>query len=148
MIIGDIEGVIVTPQKIIEVVGGDVFHAMKSDDPGYRGFGEAYFSTIEYGFIKAWKRHSVMTLNLVVPVGAVQFVIYDDRLGKTNSEVFQDVILSKENYCRLTVPPMVWLGFQGLDKDTSVVLNMASIRHDPNESERKAVEEIKFDWRL
>ncbi len=36
-----IDGVIVTPLKIINVPGGDVFHALKKDDPGFTDFGEA-----------------------------------------------------------------------------------------------------------
>ena len=42
-----IEGVIFTPLSIIDTEGGDVLHAMKSGDPGFFGFGESYFSTIE-----------------------------------------------------------------------------------------------------
>ena len=67
----------VTPLKRISVTGGDVLHAMKKSDPGYVDFGEAYFSLVEFGTIKAWKRHLQMTLNLVVPIGEVQFVLMD-----------------------------------------------------------------------
>lgn len=38
-----IEGVIVTPLKQIYNPRGDVWHAMKCSDPGFDGFGEAYF---------------------------------------------------------------------------------------------------------
>ena len=74
-----IEGLMVTRLNIIGVDGGDVLHAMKSFEHGYDGFGEAYFSTIESGIIKGWKRHREMVLNLVVPIGAVRFVAFDDR---------------------------------------------------------------------
>ena len=65
------EGVTVHPLKHIVVPKGDIYHALKSTDEGYVGFGEAYFSQIEHGAAKGWKRHNRMTLNLVVPVGAV-----------------------------------------------------------------------------
>ena len=68
----------VTPLKRIPVDGGDVLHAIKNGDLGYAGFGEAYFSIVELGTIKAWKRHLRMTLNLVVPVGQVIFVFVDE----------------------------------------------------------------------
>ena len=67
----------VTPLKRVSVAGGDVLHAMKKSDTGYVDFGEAYFSLVEFGAIKAWKRHLQMTLNLVVPIGEVQFVLMD-----------------------------------------------------------------------
>lgn len=148
MIKGEIEGVIITPQKIIDVSGGDVLHAMKCDDPGFISFGEAYFSSIEYGAIKAWKRHREMTLNLVVPVGAIRFIMFDDRVVMPSYVFYQDVILSKENYCRLTVPPMIWLGFQSVSKETSILLNISSIPHDPEEVDRKSIEEVDFFWSL
>lgn len=98
MIKSDIDGVILTPQKIISVDGGNVLHAMKRDDPGYTTFGEAYFSTVKSQVIKAWKRHRRMTLNIVVPVGSIRFIIVDDRNIKASKPHYQEVILSKDNY--------------------------------------------------
>ena len=100
-----IDGVLLTQQKIINVSGGDVFHGVKVSDLGFDGFGEAYFSTIEFGAIKGWKRHRLMTLNLLVPIGEIKFVIYDDRPASTTNGLFQEVTLSPSNYCRLTIPP-------------------------------------------
>ena len=135
---------IITPLDIIKVNKGDVMHAMKSDDPGFSGFGEAYFSVVSYNAIKAWKRHHEMTLNLVVPVGKIRFVLFDDR--KASNTQFQEVIISKDNYCRLTVPPMVWIGFQGLSDNGSMLLNIADIEHNPHEVDKKNIEQIEFNW--
>jgi dTDP-4-dehydrorhamnose 3,5-epimerase len=139
-----IDGVILTPLDIIQTHGGNVMHAMKGSSPGYSKFGEAYFSQVHNGAVKAWKRHKRMVLNLVVPVGEIRFVLFDDRY--TSSGQFQEVILSKDNYCRLTVPPMIWMGFQGLDSDVSLLLNIADIEHLPQESDRKKIDSIKFEW--
>jgi dTDP-4-dehydrorhamnose 3,5-epimerase len=142
-----VDGVLITPLKRICVPGGDVLHAMKSSDVGYVNFGEAYFSTVEKGSIKGWKRHRDMTLNLIVPVGIVRFIIYDDRDNFNTKQKFQEVVLSKEgNYCRLTVPPMVWLGFQGLAGATSTILNIANFEYSGDEVDRKDLDEIKFNW--
>jgi dTDP-4-dehydrorhamnose 3,5-epimerase len=135
---------IITPLDIIKVNKGDVMHAMKSDDPGFSGFGEAYFSVVSYNAIKAWKRHHVMTLNQVVPVGKIRFVLFDDR--KASNTQFQEVIISKDNYCRLTVPPMVWIGFEGLSDNGSMLLNIADIQHNPHEVDKKNIEQIEFNW--
>lgn len=142
-----INGVNITPLSIIDTKGGDVLHAMKMSDHGYSGFGEAYFSTIEPQAIKGWKRHKQMVLNLVVPVGTVRFILFDDRDNQDNVNHFQEVTLSIENgYSRLTIPPMIWVGFQGLGLQTSLVLNIANIEHSPEEVERKELAEIKFNW--
>jgi dTDP-4-dehydrorhamnose 3,5-epimerase len=142
-----INGVNITPLSIIDTKGGDVLHAMKMSDHGYSGFGEAYFSTIEPQAIKGWKRHKQMVLNLVVPVGTVRFILFDDRDNQDNVNHFQEVTLSVENgYSRLTIPPMIWVGFQGLGLQTSLVLNIANIEHSSEEVERKELTEIKFNW--
>ena len=139
-----IDGVILTPLNIINTPGGNVMHAMKGSSPGFSKFGEAYFSQVHTGAVKAWKRHKRMVLNLVVPVGEIRFVLFDDRY--TSSGQFQEVILSKDRYFRLTVPPMIWMGFQGLDSDVSLLLNIADIEHTPLESDRKTIDSIKFEW--
>jgi dTDP-4-dehydrorhamnose 3,5-epimerase len=142
-----INGVNITPLSIIDTKGGDVLHAMKISDHGYSGFGEAYFSTIEPDAIKGWKRHKQMVLNLVVPVGTVRFILFDDRDNQDNVNQFQEVTLSIEDgYSRLTIPPMIWVGFQGLGLQKSLVLNIANIEHSPEEVERTELAEIKFNW--
>ena len=93
-----IDGVMFTPLSIIDTKGGDVLHAMKSGDPGFNGFGESYFSTIIPGAIKGWKLHNEMVLNLVVPVGCIRFVIFDDRKGSKTEGEFSEFLLSRKNY--------------------------------------------------
>jgi dTDP-4-dehydrorhamnose 3,5-epimerase len=140
-----IKDVLITYLDVIDTPGGNVMHGMKKTSTGYVGFGEAYFSQINDGVIKAWKRHREMTLNLIVPVGKIKFVLFDD----TNSTgQFQEIIVSKSNYCRLTVPPMVWVGFQGLSSNGSVLLNIADIEHNPNEVDRLETEKINYDWSI
>lgn len=139
-----IEGVIVTHLDIINTPGGDVMHGMKKTSVGYAGFGEAYFSQVGKGEIKAWKRHKKMTLNLVVPVGEIKFVLFDDRA--VSNTLFQEVIISKDKYYRLTVPPMIWMGFKGLSDGDSMLLNIANIEHDQYEVDKKRIEQIEFNW--
>lgn len=138
--------IIKTELDIIKTPGGNVLHAMKSSDQGFVGFKEAYFSEIESDEIKAWKKHKEMTLNLVVPIGLVKFVFIDDRKN-TKGQIHQ-FILSKKNYCRLTVPPKFWMGFKGLSESKSLVLNLADFEHDPQEVDRKSLEEIDYDWSI
>ncbi len=142
-----LEGLILTPLKQIAHPKGDIFHAMKSIDAGFNGFGEAYFSEVLYGEVKGWKKHRDMVLNLVVPQGAVRFVAYDDRPSSSTNGSFYEVELSTENYYRLTVPNGIWLAFQGVGESRNLLLNMASIPHDPKESEVCDIDDIKFGWK-
>jgi len=125
---------------IIPTIGGDVLHAMRQSDAGCEGFGEAYFSWVTSGKVKGWKRHKLMTMNIVVPVGRVRFVFY------TTEHMCRVEEIGADRYVRITVPPGIWFGFQGLVEQQSLVLNIANILHDPNEVERLELSKIKHDW--
>ncbi len=133
-----VNGVLLTPLTQIFHPKGDVYHAMKKSDPGFGGFGEAYFSTIHKGDIKGWKKHTQMTLNLVVPLGEIEFVIY-------NGTDFFSTKLSQTNYQRLTVAPNLWVAFRGID-ETNILLNLANMEHDPSEALNLVLDEISYAW--
>jgi len=146
-LINEIDGVLITELKRILTPGGDVFRAMKTCDPGYTGFGEAYFSTINPNSVKPWKRHNRMTLNLIVISGSVRFILHDDRAESLPDGITKIVELGPDlNYARLTVPPGIWMAFKCLGEKPGLLLNLADIMHDPTETDRKALNEIEFDW--
>ena len=133
------DGLILTSLKQVYSPKGDIFHAMKKSDEGFYGFGEAYFSTIKPGEIKGWKKHEEMILNLIVIKGEIEFVAYDN-------DSFFNVKLSKNNYQRLTIKPNLWLAFRGLS-DENILLNLASIEHNKNESKNIDIGSFDYNWR-
>ena len=82
-----------------------------------------------------------MTMNVLVPLGQVRFVFR--FVGKSNFRVEE---IGVDRYARITVPPGIWFGFQGMAEPHSLVLNIANITHDPNEVERLSLQEIVYDW--
>lgn len=140
-----IKGIKVTPLKHIVTPKGDIFHAMKSTDDGYCGFGEAYFSEVYAGERKGWKRHNRYTLNLVVIRGAIRFIVYDDRENSdTNGQFFEITLSPKGNYARLTVEPGLWMAFEGVGEETSMLMDIIPEPHDPSEADRKDLNEIVY----
>ena len=136
-----LENILVSELKQIKTNGGDVLHALRKSDKGYEDFGEVYFSTIDPNSIKAWKRHSKMFMNLIVPIGQVRFVFYiDEKSGYRIEEI------GLNRYLRLTVPPGIWFGFKNLSEKTSYVMNISNIIHDPNEVENCPIDHIDFKW--
>jgi len=133
--------IISTDLSQIPAAGGDVFHAMKSTDLGYDGFGEAYFSWVDNKSVKAWKRHKNMTMNLIVPLGTIRFIFFE-----TDLSAYQEKKIGTDNYVRLTVPPGIWFGFQGVGLSNNLLLNIANIPHDPEEVEEKPINFFSFDW--
>jgi len=131
-----IEGVMITPLKQILDERGKVMHMLRSTDPHFVSFGEIYFSCVYPSVIKGWHLHKKIILNYAVPFGKIKFVLYDDReSSKTRGEI-QEIFLGPENYCLVTVPPLVWNGFKGVGIEMAIVANCASMAHDPNEIER------------
>lgn len=139
-----LDSIILTPLQRIPANGGDVLKVLTKEDPGFVAFGEAYISIVNPGAVKGWKRHREMTLNLVVPSGKVRVVFYDQT--ETRVPVFRIEEIGIDRYARITVPPKIWFGFQGIDTEPSLLLNIASIVHDPNESDRLDLSDITFNW--
>ena len=141
-----LDGMIATNTKIIASSDGSVMHGLKYSDNGFISFEEVYFSTVKCQAVKAWKYHKKMTLNLLVPVGKVLFVFYDNRKGSSTYKNFFKLILSQSPYNRVTVPPKIWFGFKGMNQGINLICNVSNLSHDPNELIRKNVDEIQFDW--
>ena len=101
--------VLKTPLKRFELRDGNVLRGVRCDDEGFLGFGEVYFSWINTGSIKAWKKHSKMIVNLVVPVGSIKLVCAERPEGP-----FKEFFVNENvNYVRITIPAGLWFGFKG-----------------------------------
>ncbi len=143
-----IEGVAVSPRRIIPDDRGKVMHHLKATDPEFEAFGEIYFSTVNPGVVKGWHLHHRMIINYVVPMGMIKLVLFDIREGSKTKGELQEIYLGQDNYVLVKVPPGVWNGFKGLGVTPSLVANCASIPHDPTEIERMDPHQsfIKYDW--
>jgi dTDP-4-dehydrorhamnose 3,5-epimerase len=126
---------VITKLEIIENPKGNIRRILKSGSENYSGFGEAYFTSIDFGLTKGWKRHLKMHMNLVVPVGMVKFHTYDG----VNYSAYE---IGEHKYMRLTIPPGIWVAFTGTGISLNLILNIASIEHDPKESEYCCLEEF------
>lgn len=145
-LLSSLEGIELSPLKIIKGDNGSVLHALKKEEEHFAGFGEVYFSTVKKGIVKGWKKHTKMISNLLVVSGEVQFAFYDDREDSKSQGKYFSVKLSRNNYQRLTVQPGLWMAFKGLGDEENILMNFASIQHDPKEATNDPVESsnLKF----
>ena len=134
------EKIILTPIKRIRVKGGDIIHNIKKTDHGFEGFGETYYSFINHGEIKGWKKHLKMTMNITCPVGKVKFIFSENLIE------FKEILLDKENLYRITVKPDIWFSFQGLHNPFSLINNVSNLIHDDKEVERKELNSVNYKW--
>lgn len=144
-----IHDVIITPLKQFPDERGTVMHMMKAQDGGFEGFGEVYCSTVYPGAVKGWHFHERITLNYIVPVGMIKFVLYDARDGSPSKGVLQEIFMGSHNYVRVTVPPGIWSGFKGISTEPALVVNLIDQPHDPSESRRRDPhgDDIPYDWK-
>lgn len=145
-----IEGINIVNLKQISDSRGAVFHVLKSTDSHFTIFGEAYLSKINSGVIKGWKYHKKMTQNFSVPHGKLKLVFYDSRKNSKTYGVVNEFFLDpNENYKLLQIPPEIWYSFKCISEDDCLLLNIADIPHDPNESHNEDINSdiIKYKWK-
>lgn len=145
-----IEGVSIVPLRQIPDERGKVMHMLRCDAPGFRQFGEIYFSCVYPGAIKAWHFHKEMTLNYAVVHGMIKMVLFDDRESSPTRNQLQELFIGESNYCLVTVPPRVWNGFKGIGEKTAIVANCATLPYSDTEIERMDpfTAKIPYKWDL
>ena len=144
-----IEGVEVTDLERFADERGEVRRVLRNSDACFRGFGEAYLSSVNRGMVKGWKKHTQMHSNLVIISGRIRWVLFDDRPTSSTCGQFGEIIGTLSNYSRLTIPPGIWVAFQGLSDELNLLLNVASLVHDPTESINVDLDSNlipAFDW--
>lgn len=144
-----IQGVGIHQLKVFVDERGALLHLMRNDSPLFKHFGEVYFSEINPGVVKAWKRHSRMTQYLAVPVGTVKFVLYDARVDSPTSGTLNIWTLGRPaEYKLLVVPPGICYGFQGVDSRPSLIANCSDIPHDPTELQAldQYTAKVPYQW--
>jgi len=145
-----INDVVITPLRQICDERGKVMKMISRTDAVFREFGEVYFSVAYPNVIKGWHIHKRMTLNYAVPVGHIKFVLYDDRQDSSTRGEIQEIFLGPDNYCLVTVPPLIWNGFKCIGSEAAMVANCANISHDPHESDKRDPfdKTFPYDWAL
>ena len=143
-----IEGITISKRKQIIDDRGKIMHMLRNDDKIFKSFGEIYFSFIFKDKIKAWHLHEKMTLNYSLIHGKIKLVLYDDRNYSSTKGQIQEIILSTDEHCVITVPPLIWNGFKVIGEDYSIVANCSDIPHDPNEIRRRNFNDkyIPYKW--
>ncbi len=120
---------------------GNVLRAFRRKEEKIGKFGEVYLSWINKKTIKGWKMHKKMHMNLIVPIGLVKFVFYENNK-------FKEIIVGEKKYFRIYVPNQIFFAFQNLSKKKSLVINYANIIHqNDDEVINKNLREIKYKWK-
>jgi len=142
----NIEGIKITPLKIISDDRGSVMHMLRNDSEVFDKFGEIYFSTIFKDKIKAWHLHKEATLNYACVFGEVKLALLDDRKGSSTFGEYQELLLSLKNYNLITIPPNIWNGFKGCNDEFSIIANCLNLPHNESEMVRLDINDNRFKY--
>ena len=142
-------GVEIRPLQVMADDRGAVMHMLRADAPHFQRFGEIYFSVVNPGAVKAWRRHRSIVLNYAVPVGTIRLAIYDDRPESPTRGVVTEIETGHSAYHLITIPAGIWSGFLGLGSAPALVANCATGPHDPAEADRLPPDDpaIPYRWR-
>ena len=144
-----IDGVIVTPLRLVPSERGRLMEVQRRDDPGFPGFGQVYVTQSFAGVVKAWYRHRVQVDQIAVIVGLAKLVLYDERAGSPTRGVVQEIVLGELAPRLVAIPPGVWHGFKAIDAAAFFIhLNSEPIDLAAPDEERRAVDDpaIPYVW--
>jgi len=120
---------------------GRVMEILRKDDPHFAGFGQAYFSSIYPGVIKAWHAHKKQTDCLSVIYGMCKIGFYDDRPNSPTKGKTHGIVVGEHHRVLIQIPPMVFHGFKAISTEEVLLINLPSEPYD-----RKSPDEIRRPW--
>jgi len=114
---------------------GAVMQFFKKNTFKLKECSEVYFSVTNEGIVKGWKYHKEIWQHLSVINGAIELVVFDNRENsETKGHINRLVLDDGERYCLLIMPPGLWYSFKGLGSKDSIIANVITAEHSPEES--------------
>lgn len=121
---GNIEGVIVTPLKLLPNEKGRLMEVQRADDPHFPGFGQVYITQSFAGVIKAWYRHRTQIDQLAAITGTAKLVLFDDRPESSTRGQVQTIMMGETMPRLALIPTGVWHGFQAMGDTSAFFLHL------------------------
>ena len=145
-----IAGVVVKPLRLIPDERGMLMEILRSDDPFFRKFGQAYISMAFPGVVKAWHWHRKQTDHFCVVKGTGKIALYDGRKGSPTRGRINEFFIGERNPKLIVIPPLVIHGFKAVGHEPAYLLNIPTERYnykEPDELRLPArTRKIPYNW--
>ncbi|HVZ99250.1 MAG TPA: dTDP-4-dehydrorhamnose 3,5-epimerase family protein [Caulobacterales bacterium] len=145
-----IEGVIVTPLKVLPNERGRLMEVQRRDDPGFPGFGQVYVTQSFANVVKAWYRHRTQVDQLAAITGLVKLVLYDDRPESGTRGACDEILMGELAPKLVLIPPGVWHGFKAVGDAGAFLLhlNTEPFDHTAPDEDRLPADDpsIPYSW--
>ena len=145
-----IEGVAVKPLKVIADERGKLMEILRSDEPIYEKFGQAYVTVCKPRIVKGWHYHKLQIDHFTCLQGTAKVVLYDARKDSKTYGLINEFILSWEEQKLVKIPTNVYHGFTATGRGDAMILNVPTEVYryvEPDEFRADLFSgEIPYDW--
>jgi dTDP-4-dehydrorhamnose 3,5-epimerase len=145
-----IEGVHVKTLKPIHDERGSLMELLRSDEPMFKKFGQAYVTICKPRVVKGWHYHKQQTDHFVCLKGSAKVVLYDARKDSKTFGEINEFVMGWEHPILLQIPTYVYHGFTALGNQEAMILNLPTEPYrysEPDEFRASPFSgEIPYDW--
>jgi dTDP-4-dehydrorhamnose 3,5-epimerase len=137
----EIDGVWVKDLAVIPDERGRLQEILRSDDDGFKQFGQVYVSTTYPGVVKAWHLHKVQEDNFCCVKGMVKLVLYDSREESPTKGTVTEYFIGDLSPKLVRVPAGVYHGWKCISQEESIVVNVPTEPYH-----RESPDEYRAPW--
>jgi dTDP-4-dehydrorhamnose 3,5-epimerase len=145
-----IDGVKTKALHLIADERGWLMEVLRSDDPDFERFGQAYVTVAYPGVVKGWHYHKNQTDHFAVVGGMAKVVLYDDREGSSTRSWVNEFFLGHLNPTLVIIPPLVIHGIKGIGSEPAILLNIPDQLYDYAQPDEFRIDPrgglVPYDW--
>lgn len=138
------------PLRVIPDERGRLMEMLRSDDPMFKGFGQAYLTAAYPGVVKGWHYHKLQWDHFIVVKGMMKIVLYDAREDSPTKGTVNEFFMGEHNQCILQIPPVVYHGFKCVSETEAMVVNIPTEVYNYKDPDEYRVHphknDIPYDW--
>ena len=127
-----IEGVMTKQLRVIPDERGRLMEMLRSDDPFFRKFGQAYISTTYPGVVKAWHYHKLQDDYFCCVAGMIKLVIFDNRPDSPTYREINELCIGEHNPLLVVVPKLCYHGWKNIGERESLWSICRPVYNTPN----------------
>lgn len=140
-----INGVVIKRLNPLKDERGVLMEILRCDDPLFKKFGQAYITTCNPGYVKAWHYHKKQTDNLAVISGNARILIYDCRDDSSTKGISVEIFAGKKNMLLVSIPPGVLHGFENLEDEPCSIINFPTEPYNRGSPDELRIDPFKND---
>ena len=145
-----IDGVVVKVLKPIPDERGRLMELIRSDEPVFERFGQAYVTVCKPRIVKGWHYHKKQVDHFVCLNGEAKVVLYDSRKDSKTHGRINEFILGWSSPILVKIPTYAFHGFTAMGTTEAMIVNFPTeLYHDTDPDEFRTdpfSPEIPYDW--